>query len=193
VADKGFILVMPDGGPYGWYLDSNMDPTSQYDSAISRDLVADVDARFPTRADRTGRAIAGLSMGGHGALSLAARHPDVYSSASSMSGILNITAHPGKWELDKILGKQPPATPDWEAHSVLGLADRFTTADVALLFDTGTEDATGAVADNRALHQKLEQLGVSHIYREFPGKHSWDYWSAHMPEHIEFHLDHLKP
>jgi S-formylglutathione hydrolase FrmB len=184
---RGMIVVMPDGGKYGWYLDSPLVPESQYDSAIARDLREEVEQRFPARKDRGGRGIAGLSMGGHGALSLAAKHPELYGSASSLSGILDIAAHPGKWQLDTILGAQPEHLDRWKQNSVYHLADRFTTAGVALLFDTGVMDKTGAVEDARKLHRKLEELGVKHTYREFPGTHSWDYWGKHITEHLDFH------
>lgn len=186
-AGRDMIIITPDGSPFGWYLDSPVKKRSQYDTAISHDLVADVDARFPTVADRAGRGIAGLSMGGHGALSLAAKHPDVFGSASSMSGILNITNHPGSWHLDDVLGKQPEAVEIWKQHSVLGLAPRFSEARVKLMFDTGTEDKTGAVKDNREVDDRLTSLSIAHTYKEYPGAHTWKYWSEHVPSHIEFH------
>ena len=191
MAERDMIVITPDGSEYGWYLDSPIKPESQYDSAISRDVVADVDSRFPTIADRSGRAIAGLSMGGHGALSLAAKHPDIFSSASSLSGILDITAHSGSWQMQEILGAQPQALNEWMNHSVFFLAENFTTASVKLLFDTGTEDATGAVADSRRVHLLLKSLGVDHTYREFPGVHNWVYWNAHLPEHLDFHQQNI--
>lgn len=184
---RDMIVVMPDGGTFAWYLDSQIQRESQRESLISRDLIQDVERRFPVIKSRGGRAIAGLSMGGHGALSLAAKHPDLYGSASSMSGILDITAHPGKWKLDDILGKQPEHTEEWKKHSVLHLADRFTTADVALLFDTGLGDTTGAVEDSRQLHKKLTVLKIPHVYNEHPGTHTWAYWNSRIGEHLDFH------
>lgn len=189
---RDMIVVTPDGGEFGWYLDSKIKPESQYDSAISRDLIADVEKRFPVRTDRGGRGIAGLSMGGHGAITLAAKHPDLYGSASSMSGILDIVPHPKSWHLPDILGDQPEALPEWKRNSAYYLADVFTTANVALLFDTGTEDQTGAVSDSRQLHKRFEELGVQHTYREFPGIHNWNYWSAHIREHLDFHEKHFE-
>jgi len=184
---RDMIIVMPDGSAFGWYIDSKLKPQSQYDTAVSRDVVRDVEQRFPVRTDRAGRGICGLSMGGHGALSLAAKHPEEYGSASSLSGILDITDHPKNWQLPLILGDQNTSLQDWKANSVYYLANRFTTANVALLFDTGTADKTGAVRDNRRLDEKLTNLDVPHIYREFPGAHTWSYWSEHIPEHLDFH------
>lgn len=184
---RHMIVIMPDGGQYGWYVDSPLRAKSQYASLITKDLREDVEKRFPARTDRQGRGIAGLSMGGHGALSLAAKNPGLYESASSLSGILDIAAHPKNWRLSEILGAQPEALDQWKAHSVYHLAEAFTTAGVALRFDTGTEDTTGAVDDSRRFHKKLEELKVPHIYNEYPGKHNWEYWQDHISEHLDFH------
>lgn len=187
LASRDLILVFPDGSHFGWYIDSVIKQENQFESAVTRDVRLDVEERFPARTDRGGRAIAGLSMGGHGALSLAAKNPDLYVSASSLSGILDIARHPGRWRLDEILGPQPEFEERWKANSVYHLADRFTTAGISVLFDTGVADKTGAVEDARKLHERLKELGVKHTYREFPGKHDWVYWREHIGEHIEFH------
>lgn len=183
------IVVTPDGGQFGWYLDSRITPGSNYETLITRDLIADVDSRFPTKSDRSGRGIAGLSMGGHGALSLAAKHPALFTSASSLSGILHLQAHPEDWQLPGRLGRLPEAKAEWARHSVLDLADRFTTANVALLFDTGTSDSAAALPDNRLVHRRLQELGVPHIYSEHPGNHDWTYWREHLPRHLDFHAE----
>lgn len=188
---RDLIVIMPDGGEKSWYLDSPLIKESKYDSLISHDLVEEVDSRFPTFANRNGRGIAGLSMGGHGALSLAAKHPDIYSAASSLSGILDITPHAENWGLKDLLGKQPQALDEWQKHSVFFLAETFTTASVALLFDTGVADSTGAVSGARRLHKLLDALKVQHIYREYPGTHNWAYWNEHVDEHLDFHMENL--
>src|SRR5215207_2344427 len=106
------IVVMPDGDD-GWYttwnnLGNNADcrrstppgrrsesvdafcvPWPKYDDYITRDLVARVDSVYRTIPSRTARAIAGLSMGGYGAVSLALAYPDVFSAAASHSGVLS--------------------------------------------------------------------------------------------------------
>ncbi len=187
LASRDMILVFPDGSEFGWYIDSEIKVENQFESAVTRDVRLDVERRFPARTDRGGRGIAGLSMGGHGALSLAAKNPELYISASSLSGILDIARHAGKWRLDDILGSQPEHVGRWRANSVYHLADRFTTAGIFLLFDTGMADKTGAVEDARKLHERLKALGVKHTYREFSGKHDWVYWREHIGEHIEFH------
>ncbi|MCX7625861.1 MAG: alpha/beta hydrolase-fold protein [Candidatus Sumerlaeaceae bacterium] len=186
-AGRPFLVVCPDGGEFGWYADTSTG--GAVETFITRDLIADVDSRFPTVASREGRAIAGLSMGGHGALSLAAKHPELFCSASSMSGILALENHPGKWHLDERFGKLDESPEAWRAHSVARLVDRFTTAGLTLYFDTGTSDATGAVTDNRLVHELLTNRAIAHTYAEFPGAHTWRYWDWRLPVHLTFHFD----
>jgi len=68
------IIVCPDGGFGSWYWNSPVDPKSQYETFVSDELVKEIDAKYKTIKDRSGRGITGLSMGGHGALYLAIRH-----------------------------------------------------------------------------------------------------------------------
>lgn len=182
------ILVFPDGGEFGWYVDSPYEKDSQYESYIAKELVAYIDKTYPTVAQKEGRAIMGLSMGGHGALMLSVKHPDVFGSASSMSGILRISNHPEKWQIAGRLGPYSENKKIWESNSVWDLAEGFTTSSVKLLFDCGVDDTgTGAIADGRETHQKLVSLKVPHIWRELAGSHSWEYWQTHLEEHLNFH------
>lgn len=94
LADRfGMVFVMPDGRN-SWYWDSPEHPEMQMESFITRELVPYIDATLPTIPSRDKRAITGLSMGGHGALYLAMRHPDLFGSAGSMSGGVDIRPFP---------------------------------------------------------------------------------------------------
>lgn len=186
------IVITPDGGQFGWYVDSPLLKDSNYETFITRDLIADVDSRYPTinaRDPRTtgGRGIAGLSMGGNGAITLAAKHRKLFDSASSLSGIFRLQNHPGKWRLNETLGDPAANAAEWAEHDACSLADRFTSGGVAIMFDCGTSDSTNAVWDNRYFHEELTNRGIVHAYREFPGDHTWKYWSEHLPEHLQFH------
>lgn len=189
--DHEMVIITPEGGPFGWYLDS---PTTagkrmKYETFIVRDLLEEVDSRFPSFPSRQGRGIAGLSMGGHGALSLALKHPDLFISASSLSGILHLENHSKSWELPQRLGALPGATENWRRHSVYHLVENLTTSTpLRLMFDTGTSD-TLAVTDNRQVHERLVQKGINHEYHEFPGGHTWKYWDEHLPRHLRFHTE----
>lgn len=80
------IIVCPDGGFSSWYFDSPVDSTMRYETFVSGELVPAIDKRYHTIGDKGHRGICGLSMGGHGALYLAIRHPDLFGAAVSISG-----------------------------------------------------------------------------------------------------------
>lgn len=186
--EHGVILVFPDGGEFGWYVDDDDDEAMQYETFIIEELIPYVDRYFPTDPRASRRAIMGLSMGGHGAITLAAKHPEIFNSASSLSGILNLTNHPESWEIAERLGSYEENQERWEANSAYHLAENLKESGIHLFFDCGIDDtATGAITDNREFHQRLTELGIPHIWKEKPGSHDWDYWSSHLAEHIEFH------
>lgn len=182
------ILVFPDGSPFSWYLDSPTMPESQYQSYVAKELVDYVDAHYPTVTDRGARGIMGLSMGGHGAFTIAAKYPERFGSASSLSGILKLTNHPTREDVIERLGSMEEFPERWKEYSAWDQAEKFTTANVRLLIDCGEDDTkTGAIQDSRQMHERLRELGVPHIWREHAGTHSWEYWSTHLPEHLNFH------
>jgi S-formylglutathione hydrolase FrmB len=88
VADLGMILVLPARG-LGFYNDWE-NGQHKFETLYTRTLIDDVDTRYRTIADRTQRALAGVSKAGYGAVYLAARHPDLYGAAASLSGLVNI-------------------------------------------------------------------------------------------------------
>ncbi len=182
------ILVFPDGEEFSWYLDSPLMEESQYETYITSDLLKYVDDNYPTINEKSARGIMGLSMGGHGALLLSAKHRDLYASASSLSGILKLTNHPTREDVIERLGTIEEHRDRWEANSVYEVSDVFADGETRILFDCGEKDTnTGAIFDNRLLHEKLAKLNIPHIYRELPGTHSWTYWGDNLQSHLNFH------
>lgn len=97
IADRNdLIFVCPDG-KNSWYWDSPKDPSFRYETFVSGELVKYIDSKYPTVKDRSGRAITGLSMGGHGAMWLAFRHKDLFGAVGSTSGGLDIRPFPNNW------------------------------------------------------------------------------------------------
>ena len=96
----GMIFVCPDG-ENSWYWDSPLDPRSQFETFVSQELVDWVDAHYPTLPCREGRAITGLSMGGHGALWVALRHRERFGAAGATAGGVDIRPFPDSWEMQK--------------------------------------------------------------------------------------------
>lgn len=180
----GVLIVCPDGSPNSWYLDSPMDAGSQYETFVSQELVGWIDAHYPTLALPTARAITGLSMGGHGALFLALRHPDVFGSAGSMSGGVDLTASTKRWDLAAKLGAYEAHPERWHAHSLVHLASSLEPPAPSLLIDCGVDDLF--IEPNRRLHAVLLDRSIPHTYVERPGGHSWDYWIGALPDHLRF-------
>lgn len=114
--EKGIIFVCPDG-KNSWYWNSPMQADVRYEDFISKELVSYIDSHYSTIANRDGRAITGLSMGGHGALWNAIRHSDVFGAAGSTSGGLDIRpsrrtgrlAH--SWATKRAIARTGRATP----------------------------------------------------------------------------------
>lgn len=171
------IIVCPDGRYNSWYLDSPEDSTSRYETFVSSELVHWVDEHYSTIRDRSGRAISGLSMGGHGALSLSFRHQDVYGAAGSMSGGVDLRPFPDNWDLAAQLGTYAQYPGRWDTNSVINLVYLLhpKTLPLALIIDCGTEDFFYTV--NMNLHQLLLQRNIPHDFITRPGAHNWDYWS----------------
>lgn len=187
------IVVMPDGGR-GFYTDSRSNPRGAVETFVTHDLVGFVDATFRTIPERAGRVVAGLSMGGYGAVKLALKHPDLFSAAVSHSGAVGFASRPWTerephWgaEYAPIFGDDPRGGPD-DLFALAERADRGTLP--ALRIDCGTDDEL--IESNRHFHAHLERLGVPHEYAEYPGGHDWDYWDEHVREALDFVARELK-
>jgi S-formylglutathione hydrolase FrmB len=177
----------------------------RYEDYIASDVVQYVDAHYRTRADRDHRGIGGLSMGGYGAIELALLHPDVFAAAASHSGVLSMMyigprPYRGPTRYGETLEQiRPTAGSFWPRYQLYWgtnlerwrAADPAHTAELtfrraermpALFFDCGTED--GFIDQNRALHEELMRLGIAHHYAEWPGAHTWRYWSSHAAESL---------
>ena len=186
VAGLPLIVVMPDTGR-GWYIDAI--EGMAWESAIAGDLVSYVDGLFHTRANRGGRCLAGLSMGGYGAIKLALRFPDRFCAAVSHSGALAFAHHAmpanadAHWraEVTRIVGESPTSGP----HDLFTLAERLPPDDrPALRIDCGRDDFL--IEDNREFHAHLNEHGYQHQYAEHAGAHTWAYWDLHIQETLAF-------
>lgn len=178
------ILVCPDGGFSSWYFDSPVDESYKYETYVSDELVKWVDKNYKTLQSRTGRAITGLSMGGHGALYLAFRHQDVFGAAGSTSGGVDIRPFPNNWDMALRLGKYAENPDKWERNTVINLLYLLTPNALALIIDCGTEDFFFKV--NQNLHEKLLERNIPHDFIARPGAHDWPYWQNSIDYQLLF-------
>jgi S-formylglutathione hydrolase FrmB len=183
------IIVTPEGGADGWYLDSPLVPDSQYESHIVKEVVPDVERALPSSR---ARAIAGLSAGGNGAIVLALKHPGLFRSASSMSGALDLSQAADRTALIERLGAYPAKKQLWHGHSARHLVARRLDAArrLPMLITIGSSDIWAPA--NRAFHVELAAIGVNHVFEETPGQHDWSYWAEQLAKHVAWHAQKLR-
>jgi S-formylglutathione hydrolase FrmB len=168
------IIVCADGGYGSWYWDSPIDPSFKYETYVSKELVEWVDKKYSTVKGPNGRAITGLSMGGHGALYLAIKHPDVFGATGSMSGGVDIRPFANNWDMPKRLGKYAENPDRWEKNTVINMLHLIQPKSLSIIIDCGTQDLFFKV--NEALHQEMLYRNIQHDYIVRPGAHNWPYW-----------------
>ncbi len=178
------IIVSVDGDYSSWYFDSPVDPSMKYETYVTKELTGFIDSKFNTIKGREGRAITGLSMGGHGALYLSIRHQDIFGAAGSMSGGVDFRPFPLKWDIAKRLGDMDKYPENWERNTVISQLYLLKGDNLALTFDCGVDDFFITV--NRELHQKMLYLNIKHDYTERPGKHAKEYWSNSLYYQVLF-------
>ena len=168
------IIVCPDGNFAGWYYDSPMSKDWQYETYVGTELVNWVDKHYATIANRSGRAITGLSMGGHGAMYIAFKHQDIFGAAGSMSGALDIRPFSDAFGIEQVLGKYSQYPERWEKNSVINMIYLLKPNSLAITFDCGYDDFLYQV--NLAFHQELLMRKIPHDFTVRPGAHTWEYW-----------------
>ena len=195
------IVVMPDAGTGGWYTDwwhGTSEGPQRWETFHLDELRPFIEARYQTRTDRDGRAIAGLSMGGFGAMSYAARHPDLFGFAASFSGAVDLL-HPGITAVVTISPLAHQGVPGdvfgprlleesrWRAHNPVDLAANLRNVEIQLRTGNGQPGGPhgggpdlqemGVSQATATLHQRLDVLGIPHLYVDYgPGAHTWPYW-----------------
>lgn len=190
VAGLPLVVVMPDGGR-GWYTNAEDGPA--YEDDLIVDVRGLIERTFPVRAERSGRAIGGLSMGGYGAVKLGLKHRDLFASVHSHSGAVGFLRGVGPdreralvAEFARIFGPDPSGGPE-DPFALVERIDHGLLPKLRL--DCGTEDFL--LDQNRAFHAHLDTLRIPHEYEEFPGGHEWSYWDEHIVEAIDFHARNL--
>ena len=172
-SQRGMIFVCPEG-KNSWYWDSPVDPSSRFETYVAKEIPAYIDETYRTQAYPKGRAVAGLSMGGHGALWLAFRHPDVFGACGSMSGGVDIRPFPENWNMAESLGSYYENPKVWDDHTVMEQLYRVKPGSLAIIVDCGTEDFFYEV--NLELHRQMLNRHIKHDFITRPGAHNAKYW-----------------
>jgi S-formylglutathione hydrolase FrmB len=123
--------------------------------------------------------VAGLSMGGFGALSLAGKYPDRFAAAAAHSAVTEAQ------QLDALIEESRDGWSKADADaSVLGALTGAPGRLPPIRFDCGLDDSF--LLGNRALHEALAAQGIAHGYAERPGGHDWGYWSREIEASFRF-------
>ncbi|HZE88026.1 MAG TPA: alpha/beta hydrolase family protein [Verrucomicrobiae bacterium] len=177
------IVVMPEFDN-SFYLNSAGEPKDRYITYFFRDLTPDVERRFRARTETPARAIAGVSMGGYGAMLWALRYPQAFSFAADFSGSINFARDAQMAEIlkpfdtVKLLGPDDSGTRKY--GDIMALVPTLDASSLPYVWIT-------CGADDPLLKQNLdfaEGLRGRHIAFELhsaPGGHAWVYWDGQLP------------
>ncbi|OXA72730.1 esterase [Flavobacterium aquidurense] len=185
------IIVMPEGETFSFYLDSPVNKGSQFETFVTQEVIQKVDKTYRTISNRNGRVITGLSMGGHGALYLSAKHPELFCAAGSMSGAVDMSTMLNRESSAQVVKLMQPVFGDksgnsemYAPYAVMNMLDKLKANKLPLIIDCGVDDFL--IEPNRELHRRLVYNKVDHDYTERPGAHTWDYWENSLPYHVLF-------
>jgi len=179
-AIKPCILVMPSDGL--WDNGSGYLPHADQDFErwIAEDVPAAVRQVIPAATEQSPLFIAGLSMGGFGAIRIAASYTPLFRGMSGHSSVARMIGMPLLMEKNILQQLTPPYDRFDLLPTLLANKDQLPP----LRFDCGTEDIM--LNENRRLSRQLTEARISHQYEEFPGDHSWSYWEKHLEESLRF-------
>jgi S-formylglutathione hydrolase FrmB len=188
-----FLIVTPDADT-SFYINSR-DGRDRYQDFFLREFIPFIDRTYRTLPTRRARGIAGISMGGYGALHIAFAHPQLFTSVSANSAALLDKfpdvrfANPQQSFLLRALRAfgTPPDPAFWRRNDPLALARTANLAGLNIYFDCGAQDDYGFEHGAQALDRILAARKIPHEFHLFPGGHDWQYFAARLPAVFEFH------
>ena len=190
------IIVMPDGG-VTWYM-NDYSGKVQWEDMFIQEFIPHIDSEYRTRSQKEFRGIAGLSMGGFGALLQAMKHPDQFAACVAFSsGVrtdVEIMERPNDdydWVYGNIFGKKlrgdARLSEHYRANNPLDLAKTLPEKDlksVQFFIDCGDDDFL--IRGNCMLHLTLKDRGIPHEFIVRDGVHNWEYWRTGITNGLKF-------
>ena len=193
-ATDGVLLILPEGDD-SYYTNSATRPENRYEDYVVRDLVQDVESRFPVIRERKSRAIIGISMGGFGAVKIGLRHPELFAFVGGLSSALDVPRRAFSWKRYQ----------QWRYHaSIFGPKDSdtrkandpfvlVTSADssVSPYFYLTCGEQEGLLPANREFAAVLRARGFRFEFHTLRGSHDWNQWNEQMPGMFASLREHL--
>ncbi len=176
---KPMIIAMPSDGLWGD--GSAYIPHSgfNFEKWISEDVVEAVIENIDSASAISSLFIAGLSMGGYGALRLGSKYPRKYKAISGHSSMTN--SNQMNLFVEEETNYVQSASDDQDIFELM-----YQNRDILprIRFDCGKDDVL--ISHNRSLHEKLKKVKIEHIYKENEGAHEWTYWQKHIKDTLIF-------
>ncbi len=194
-AESGLVLVMPEGGS-SYYTNAADRPQDRYEDYIVKDLIADVESRFPVASSRENRAIIGVSMGGFGAVKLALVHPELFVFAGGLSSAIDVPSRPfsmkriGQWRSHRVIFG-PWGGQTQRNNDPLVLARAVDPKNVPYLFLTCGEQE-GLLPSNRQFAKILAERHFRYEFHAGPGAHDWNQWNGRLPGLFQSLMEHIR-
>ena len=189
------IIVMPDAGKT-WYVNDYKGEV-RYEDFFITELIPAIEAKYRCRTKKEFRAVAGLSMGGHGSLIYALKHPDMFTACCPLSAavhtsdeLMAMDGNNANYRFANLYGSGTGTkrlTDHWKKNNTLEIIknipdDKKRT--VRLYIDCGDDDFL--YKGNAALHVALRDANIPHEFRIRDGGHTWVYWRESLPSVLEF-------
>jgi S-formylglutathione hydrolase FrmB len=188
------IIVMPDAG-VSFYINA-ADGSNPFEDIMIKEFIPFIDRTYRTRANREGRALSGLSMGGYGSLVLALRNPEMFSSVAAFSSAVFTDNELLELPNDRFQffttiygpkGEDNQLSEHWQNHSVINLVNTLPLEQMRrtrFYIDNGDDDFL--FEGNAMLHIAMRKRGIQHQFRVRDGAHTWPYWRNHIIEGLRF-------
>ena len=187
--ERGYIVIMPEV-QRSFY--SDMKYGSAYFTYVTQELPQICEELFNFKHERERTFVAGLSMGGYGAMKCGLTRPDFYAACAGFSGALDAKARMEKansegWynEIYAIIEKGSP----WpESCDLFSLATKMSQLpkeqQLRVLVTCGDKDFL--IDDNRKFDKHMQGLPIEYRYKEWPGVHDWKFWEECLPLALDF-------
>lgn len=190
------IIALPSGA-ISYYV-NRKGGGAPYEDHVRLEAPAYLEAHYPVSTEREGRAISGISMGGFGALKIAMRYPDEYSSASAHTPFLMEEVPEGEgtdrtsrmfMRVMRTLYGDPIDVAMWRANNPFALAQTAEKSLPPLMFTAASDDRYGLQVPARSFHEELTAVEAPHVYVPFDGVHGWKSFEHHWEEMLRFHAE----
>jgi S-formylglutathione hydrolase FrmB len=190
-----FLIVTPDGGS-SFYINSR-DGRLRYEDFFLQEFLPQIEKRYRAQSGRASRGIAGISMGGYGALHIGFRHPELFASVGAHSAALLeklptvAISDSRQTARSRILGNvfgSPLDPVFWKQNDPLVIARAANLSALRIYFDCGSEDDFGFEEGAAALDKILSSRRIPHEFHLYPGGHNWVYFAEHLPALLQFHF-----